>query len=160
MLLSSVQSRTPNDCADLRTSRCMKAMSSIRSIGNRPSPVSHTHCSNRSSAPRPQCKYRTFHGRSPAKQRGENGGEVRRKWHCNRSTRAILSTRSQRLAGKRHHRCTPRTLDHSSPAALTTTAVILCRPAVSLGHRILPDQCRFPVPGPLAQFLNKCLFCL
>ena len=50
-----------------------------------------------------------------------------------------------------------RTLDHSSPAPLTTTAVILCRPAVSPGHRFLPDQCRFPVPRPLAQFPGGCL---
>ena len=157
MLLSSVSSRTPNNCTDLlRTSRCMEEMSSILSTGNRPSPLPHTHCSNRSSAPRPQRQYRTFHGRSPAKQRGENGGEIRRKWHCNRSIRAILPTRSQRLAGKRHQRCTPRTLQ-SSPAALTATAVIPCRPAVSPGHRFLPDQCRFPVPGPLAQFPGRCL---
>ena len=38
--LSSVPSRTPNDCTDLlRTSRCMKAMSSTRSTGNRPWPL-------------------------------------------------------------------------------------------------------------------------
>ena len=43
------------------------------------SPLPHTHCSNRSSAPRPQRQYRTLHGRSPAKQRGKSGGEVRRK---------------------------------------------------------------------------------
>ena len=129
--MSSVPSRTPNDCADLlRTSRCMKAASSIRSTGNRPLPLPHTHGSNRSSAPRPQRWYRTFHGRSPAKQR---------------------------LAGKRHHRDTPRALDHSSPAALPATAMILCRPAVSPGHRFLPDQCRFPVPGPPAQFPDQCL---
>ena len=51
----------------------------------------------------------------------------------------------------------PRTLDHSSPAAPPATAVILCRPAVSPGHRFLPDQCRFPVTGPLAQFPGQCL---
>ena len=92
-------------------------MSSILSTGNRPQPLSHTHGSNRSSVPRTQHQCRTFHGRSPAKQR----------W-----------------AGKRHLRCTLHTLDHSSPAALTATAVILCRPAVSPRHRFLPDQCRFP----------------
>ena len=68
---------------------------------------------------------------------------------------AILPTRNQRLAGKKYHRCTFHAHVHSSHAALLPVFFVI--PVVSPGQRFLPDQCRCPVPRPLAQFPGRCL---